>query len=77
MEVLKQDKSGACYVIFPDCPLIDFPNVNYFWVFSMIAFGQNIARPLRLNIFGMREFLIFCLVSILLILCIFLYLIIW
>ena len=26
------DKSGACYVVFPDCPLIDFPNVSYFWV---------------------------------------------
>ena len=60
MQCLKLDKSGACYVVFPDCPLIDFPNVSYFWVFAMISFGQNILQPLNLKSFGMSTFIIFC-----------------
>ena len=68
MQCLKLDKSGACYVVFPDCPLIDFPNVGYFWVFAMISFGQNILQPLNLKSFGMSTFIIFCILV-----CIFVY----
>ena len=62
LEALRLDKSGACYLIFPDCPLIDFPEVNFVWAFSMIAFGRFIARPLRLRSFDVSDFIIFCLV---------------
>ena len=72
MEALRLDKNGACYIVFPDCPAIDFPNVNYFWIFSMIAFGQIIAKRLNIKSFGMPEFLAFCFI-IYLIACFFLY----
>ena len=46
------DKSGACYVVFPSCPLIDFPNVNYFWVpilFNCIINKISLVAFINLN----------------------------
>lgn len=61
MEALKLDKAGACYVVFPDCPLLDFPNVNFPLMAAMIAFGQLICSPLRIKAFGLHELAI-CLI---------------
>ena len=60
VEALKLDKSGACYTVFPDCPMVDYPNPNFQILFSMLIFGRKILQPLGIKSFGMREFLLFC-----------------
>jgi hypothetical protein len=66
MEVLKLDQTGACYVVYPDIPMLDFPNPNFGLLFSMIAFGKYIASPLGIKAFGVKSFAIFCLLAFLL-----------
>eukprot|EP00095_Tigriopus_kingsejongensis_P001086 maker-scaffold193_size270907-snap-gene-0.11 protein:Tk01086 transcript:maker-scaffold193_size270907-snap-gene-0.11-mRNA-1 annotation:"15-hydroxyprostaglandin dehydrogenase" len=36
--VLEKDKNGACYLVFPDIPLVDFPNCNEnLFAFSVVT----------------------------------------
>ena len=62
----------ACYVVFPDCPLVDFPNLNSYWVYSMIMFGQWFATPLGMKSFGMTVFIAFFLLIMVVIFLLFL-----
>jgi len=45
MKALELDKSGACYIIFPECPLLEFPELNFFWAFAMIFLDELLPSP--------------------------------
>ena len=64
MKALECDKSGACYIIFPDCPILEFPELNFFWAFAMIFFGRLVAKPLNFQTLDIQDFLIFGLIVI-------------
>ena len=49
MEALKLDVTGACYTVYPDCPIFDFRNANFGLIFALIAFNTYVCRPLGLN----------------------------
>ena len=58
VEALKLDKSGACYTVFPDAPMVDYPNPNFYLIFPMLFAGRKILKPLGFKSFGMTEFLL-------------------
>ena len=49
---LKIDQTGACYVVFPDCPPFPMPNPNMPTLGAMIAFGKYFGGPLSLETFN-------------------------
>ena len=53
---LEVDQTGACYVVFPDCPPFQFPDANMGLMFGMIAFGHKLAAPLGLETFNVKHF---------------------
>ena len=68
VEALKLDRSGACYSVFPDCPMVDFPNVNFYILFPMIMYGRKFLQPFGIKVFGLKHFMAFGLFLFLLIL---------
>ena len=42
-ESLDADKNGAAYVVFPDVPIIDYPELNSLFIFPIIACAKIIS----------------------------------
>lgn len=59
MEALQLNVSGACYAVFPDCPIFDHPNPNIYLLFVKKFFGKNICRYLGMKTFGWSHFFLF------------------
>ena len=49
IEALKLDVTGACYIVFPDCPMFNFHNLNVFLIAVLIAINGYICKPLGIS----------------------------
>ena len=50
MVALKCDVNGACYGVFPDCPLMDLPNPNTVVFYAYALLGQSVGHRLGLEV---------------------------
>ena len=50
MVALKRDLNGACYGVFPDCPLMDIPNSNTAIFFAYAVLGQYVGQKFGLEV---------------------------
>ena len=64
------DKNGACYIVFPDCPLVDFPNVNYPLGMVLIGFGKLISKIFDMKSVGLPTFTWFFIILLIMACCI-------
>ena len=42
-ESLAADRNGAAYVVFPDVPIIDYPELNSLFIFPIIGFAKIVS----------------------------------
>ena len=63
---LKLDRNGACYIVYPDCPIFCAPNATPGCFKAMIAVGQHIAGPLGIEDFTFKHVIALVLVMIML-----------
>ena len=52
---LKLDINGACYAVYPDCPVFRVPNMTPKFAIAMIGFGQQVAAPLGIEDFTLKH----------------------
>ena len=52
MVSLKRDVNGACYGVFPSCPLMDLPNGNVALFYAYGILGRTIGNRLNLEVIG-------------------------
>ena len=55
MVALEKDVNGACYGVFPNCPLMDIPNANAPLFYAYVIFGRTIGRTLGMDVIGPRH----------------------
>ena len=63
---LKLDINGACYVVYPDCPVFRAPDATPLSIGAMVGFGQHIAGPLNIEDFSFKHVTIFAVMLMLL-----------
>lgn len=66
---LKRDVNGACYGVFPDCPLMDFPNSNTPLFYAYALLGQKLFQRMGLEVIGPIHLGIVAVFMLLLVLC--------
>jgi len=49
---LKLDKTGACYVVYPDCPPFAIPSTNMAVLGASIGFGHYLGAPMGFETFN-------------------------
>ena len=52
MLALRKDVNGACYGVFPDCPVMDLPNGNTPIFYGYAFLGQTLGKRLGLEVIG-------------------------
>ena len=52
---LEKDRTGECYVVFPDVPVFPMPCGNVPIFYSLMAFGQFLGAPLGIQDFTLRH----------------------
>lgn len=51
VKALEHDKTGAIYVVFPDCPLIEFPTVQHdVWFRAVLLLSAVVAKRLGVDL---------------------------
>lgn len=77
MKSLQYDQDGACYIIFPDCPLIDYPINQTLEFISVVLIAKRIAGHFRVELFTYKHLLAILLITFVLAYHLFLYLLSW
>lgn len=55
MVALERDVNGACYGVFPECPLMDLPNANGPIFYAYAFLGQTVGQKLGLDVIGPKH----------------------
>ena len=71
---LEYDKDGACYIIFPDCPLIDYPINQTLEFIGIVLIAKRIASHFGVELFTYKHLLGILLIMLILAYHVFLFL---
>ena len=74
---LEYDKDGACYVIFPDCPLIDYPVNQTLEFIGIVLLAKRIAGHCGVELFTLKHLLVILLFLFIFAYNVFLYFLSW
>jgi len=77
MKSLEYDKDGACYIIFPDCPLIDYPINQTLEFIGIVMIAKRIAGHLGVELFTFKHLLVILLFLFIFAYNVFLYFLSW
>ena len=77
MKSLQYDQDGACYIVFPDCPLIDFPINQTLEFIGVVLIAKRIAGHFGVELFTYKHLLGILLIMFVVAYNLFLYLLSW
>ena len=77
MKLLQYDQDGACYIVFPDCPLIDYPINQTLEFIGVVLIAKRISGHFGVELFTYKHLLGILLIMFVLAYNLFLYLLSW
>ena len=57
MKSLQYDQDGACYIVFPDCPLIDYPINQTLEFIGVVLIAKRISGHFGVELFTYKHLL--------------------
>ena len=77
MKSLQYDQDGACYIVFPDCPLIDYPINQTLEFIGVVLIAKRIAGHFGVELFTYKHLWAILLVTFVLAYHLFLFILSW